>query len=328
MNLTQKIGTGGLFKVEILKKGVVVRTTDFQKNMVLDNFFNKMTAYPSVGSVSSYWYMNLGTGTTPPTGTETALENEIVRKSYNESSAVLTYEDDVAAGVSRFIRTRVYNTVEGDIAGNLSEFGLGGNNANTDLYIRSLFKDPDGNPTVVSLQSDETLRLTHKFIFEMPLEGVVMTGVDIGGDLYQIDIRRHQYAYGMGGNSQYQYWSDLTKHSIYYGQPGCTQAYINGSFTTTDNKWATPSGTSLVSLDSSYERVGQVDGNIMEGHYDVEILASTDTVDNNLLGFGMGHGYYAGAIAYSIYMVWFTPYLKKNPYNKFKFRWTISWGRL
>ena len=138
---------GARFKLIAHKgDGVPTKETEWFNNIVLDAGLARM----SVGT-----WINcccVGTGNTTPAVTQTALASFLASTtSINSTSTELqTTTTPYYRGV-----TLTWRFSEGVAAGNISEVGMGW--GNTTLWNRALVLDTNGNPTTITVLSDEYL---------------------------------------------------------------------------------------------------------------------------------------------------------------------------
>ncbi|OTG58868.1 hypothetical protein B9T36_11055 [Acinetobacter sp. ANC 4204] len=138
---------GARFKLIAHKgDGVATKETEWFNNIVLDTGLARM----SVGT----WISRccVGTGNTTPAVTQTALASFLASTtSINSTSTELqTTTTPYYRGV-----TLTWRFSEGVAAGNISEVGMGW--GNTTLWNRALVLDANGNPTTITVLSDEYL---------------------------------------------------------------------------------------------------------------------------------------------------------------------------
>lgn len=138
-----------------------------QHNLVLDQLLNQVPTYGLYGFMQ---YLCVGTGTTPPSTGQTALDAEIGRTSNN--GGVTDTTTRVADGVYERTVSRLFDFAEAN--GNLTEWGFAAASTGA-LGIRELFRDGGGNPKVVTKTSAYQLRVTYKA--RWTLTPVVQTAV-------------------------------------------------------------------------------------------------------------------------------------------------------
>lgn len=149
-------GPGGLGRGQVW----VAEREGEQHNLILNQFYDALI--PSYGLLGPSQYAVVGTGSTDPSPTQTGLASEVAR-----SNAVPSGESNQAIYISPGVYDikRVYEFTEAQVGGrNLTEWGFapvataGGN-----LMVRELFRDANGTPVVLSLASDQRLRLIYKY---------------------------------------------------------------------------------------------------------------------------------------------------------------------
>ncbi|MHA3054814.1 hypothetical protein E0H77_00500 [Acinetobacter sp. ANC 4633] len=148
MQLQAHSKVGARFKLIVRKASddSIARETDWFHNLVLDTGLNRM----SVGT----WIDRccVGTGNSTPVATQTALNAFLA--STTTRQATTTGTQTTTSPYYRWAKV-TWRFGQGVAAGNVSEVGLGWGNAN--LWNRALIKDANGNPTTITVLSDEYL---------------------------------------------------------------------------------------------------------------------------------------------------------------------------
>ena len=150
MNFQIKNEVGARFKLVARKASTeeITRESEWFTNIVLDTGLTQM----GVGT----WVdrCRVGSGNSTPVATQTQLDSTI--------ASTITMTGTSTNGVQvttkpyyNWLR-RTYRFAEGVAAGNISEVGLGWG-AGTALWNRALVKDLNGNPTTITVLSDEFL---------------------------------------------------------------------------------------------------------------------------------------------------------------------------
>lgn len=121
------------------------------QNLVTDNGLDLMN---SGGFLTE---LSVGTGTTAPTVSDTALDS-LVASTTNAIDRTLDRETVTSPFYTRQVVTFEFGV--GAAAGNLAEVGVG--LSPTDLFSRSLIKDAMGNPTTITVLADEILRVEYE----------------------------------------------------------------------------------------------------------------------------------------------------------------------
>lgn len=130
-------------------------------------------------------YTAIGTGTTPPAQTDTALANEIARTDSNGGfGATEQYVRDSTNNKLRAVinEYRVFNFTN---SYNLTEFGHFTQSTGANCVFRDLFRqdpnDPNSTPVVISVQSGDQLQIIKTVVIEVPwLEttySIIITGM-------------------------------------------------------------------------------------------------------------------------------------------------------
>jgi len=153
-------------------------------NVGLDGLAGRRTVVPGGGSSSMLGYINVGTGTSEPAITDTGLNSFLAATNgtyggLSEDSSV----GDVGEGLPSWRswqRTMAFSI--GSCTGNLTELGMS-NGSNSAYYNRQLFRDEYGDPTVITVQSDEGLRVTVRSVLygPLPVGGEVAGNINIDG---------------------------------------------------------------------------------------------------------------------------------------------------
>lgn len=146
-------GPGGLGREKIW----VVEKEAEQHNLILNQTYDSLMAQYDLLSLARYAVV--GTGSTPPDPTQTGLVSEVARQDYGSllpHALVSDHVYDISATIE-FPETKVGGR-------NLTEWGFSpvstpGNN----LMVRELFRDGSSNPVVLTLATDQRLRLIYKY---------------------------------------------------------------------------------------------------------------------------------------------------------------------
>lgn len=123
-------------------------------NMLLDNAF--------ASSTPTLTYCTVGSGTTPPAGTDTQL---VSRLGSNLSSVGTTVElSTVFVGsVATVARKSTFVFAAGGVVGNVSELALYKSNpiSAVNIVVRALVTDVNGDPTTITLGAGDQLTIEH-----------------------------------------------------------------------------------------------------------------------------------------------------------------------
>ena len=189
-----RLGMSGKYKIMVGKKPGGVES---EQRIVTDWFPNLITngGLDRLGSISftnSSSYCQVGTGNTTPAFTDTQLASYlayVVHGAFADSRNLITLYQQ---------RIITFSFGEGVAAGNLTEIGVGWATSGS-LFSRALILDGDGNPTTITVLSDEYLTVLYSYriygILADSTGSVTFTG-DLGGTYgYKIRHGRFDAAY-------------------------------------------------------------------------------------------------------------------------------------
>ena len=143
----------GWFKIEAIRPDGTRRVlADWFPNLILNGGLDRMG-----GNNDHLNWCQVGSGSTAPVATQTALVNRIagtgtLHANVNGAQASAPYY-----GWAR----RTYRFAQGVAAGNLSEVGVGWATSGS-LFSRALILDGGGSPTTITVLSDEALDVTYE----------------------------------------------------------------------------------------------------------------------------------------------------------------------
>ena len=157
-----------------------------QHNMILNQFYDVLI--PQYGFTGSSQYAAVGTGSTAPNPTQTQLANEIgTSSSPMRTNSVPSGESndiEALATPGEYNIRRVLEFTEAQVGGlNLTEWGFSPvGSYNGPLMTRELFRDGLGNPIVLTLATDQRLRLIYRYKVTVSPTSPQNVSVNIGGD--------------------------------------------------------------------------------------------------------------------------------------------------
>lgn len=156
-------GPGGLGRGKVW----VVEKEAEQHNLILNQTYDVLIGGYGFDSLAKYAVV--GTGSTPPDATQTGLVAEVARTSAGVSGEpdTIARQSDSGPGVGTFIITVKREFTEAQVGGkNLTEWGFSpSGSAGGNLMTRELFRDGQGNPVAITLDSDQRLRLIYAYRF-------------------------------------------------------------------------------------------------------------------------------------------------------------------
>lgn len=146
INIEEKIGAR--FKLVASKAdGRITKETGWFDNIVLDSGIDRMLSDTWGNGVA------VGSGSSTPQKTQTQLDSVIATTTTKNSDTMGT--QTTTEPFYEWVRF-IYRFGEGVAAGNISEVGIIHQNA-TNLWNRALVRDTEGNPTSITILSDEFL---------------------------------------------------------------------------------------------------------------------------------------------------------------------------
>jgi len=178
-----KTGMRGFYRMRAMRPDGRIRPlTDWFPNLITNAGLNL------IGSSASWLTAcQVGSGTTPPSVSDTVLANRIAGTSNRISS------QSSAIGTPPYYATRTitYEFGQGAAAGNLTEVGVGNSTSGPTLFSRALILDGEGQPTTITVLPDEFLQVDYQLRIYPPLDDV-QGQVTISGNTYNYTLRAAQ----------------------------------------------------------------------------------------------------------------------------------------
>lgn len=276
-------------------------------NLILNQGLNRLGHLGSATAILQA--VQVGTGSTPPTVTDSSLANYLNGTSTNQGGF-----SEYIAGPPAYVRTVVTRRFPaGAAAGNLSEVGIGWSSSTGSLFSRALIKDGSGNPTTITVLPAEALDVTYELRLYIP--------GDVTGSITDAASGvTHDYIIRPQNVSSTLYWDAglWSSGTAAVGhQLGSYSWAYNGTIGTAT---ASPSG-------SSY------------GSSSITTL-STAAYSNNsyklvmTMGFGLNEGNLSGGIRsislpnkITAWQVQFTPAIAKTGTKTLSLTFEFSWAR-
>ena len=166
----------GYYKMEAVKISTGERRelTGWFPNIITDGGLDRMaTQYDYLD------YCQVGTGSTQPTASDTALVNRVGANSTAGNFLSRLFSVNGTSPYYRITRI-VHRLTPGRATGNLSEVGMGWASTGS-LFSRALILDSYGNPTTITVLSDEYLDVTYEYRF-YPEESDVTGSITLTGN--------------------------------------------------------------------------------------------------------------------------------------------------
>lgn len=122
------------------------------ENLLTDTFYANITDNYYNANAST---IRVGTGSTPPVGSNTALQAQI-------ASAGLSVSTTFIPALLQGKQSGTATFATGGVIGNISEVGMFDENGS--MYSRALIKDANGDPTTITLTATDQLRVTYTIV--------------------------------------------------------------------------------------------------------------------------------------------------------------------
>lgn len=164
-----RVSLEGFYTMRVIRPDGSCRHESTFSNLILTQGLNRL------GTGGFGGYVQVGSGSTAPLVTDTGMQSFVA----STTSGILSEGGVQAAAPYYGWARRTYRFAEGVAAGNLSEVGIGwalGSN----LFSRALIKDSFGDPTTITVLSDEILDVTYEIRLYAPTTDVTFD-VDITG---------------------------------------------------------------------------------------------------------------------------------------------------
>ena len=266
------------------------------KNLILDVGLN------ALGTTSVVSACKVGTGVTPVAVSQTDLATPLATTSTLQSSS--TGRNSTAPYYTGGRRTFRFN--QGAAAGNLTEVGVtyGGGSS---LFSRALIVDSGGNPTTLTILSDEWLDVTYELRIYQDLAdktfNITLLGVD-----HVVTVRPANVTTNPSYSSYF--FDHFISWYYYYSQ--CS--HYNGTIGTITGS---PSG------------IGSSEGGVSYGAY------SQNSLQRSIIyGVGLNDANLSGGIQSTIintdkciWQVGYSPAIAKDSFKTLTMIYTLSWGR-
>ena len=179
MQIKHTVKVAGKYRLQVIKSdGTISKDSGWFDNLITNGGLDALATNQNFAR-----YCQVGSGSTAPTAGDAALVNKI--GAVDKGLAWCSTNLAGAASSSPYYQYQriVYTFIEGTATGNISEVGVGWG-ATGNLFSRALVVDSYGNPTTITVLSDEKLIVTWEFRY-YPIEtdqtgSVTFTG-NIGG---------------------------------------------------------------------------------------------------------------------------------------------------
>lgn len=298
-----KTGMSGRYKLTAIKPDGRERPlTGWFDNLILNSGLDYKCSYSSTDIIPA---CQVGTGTSTPTNTQTALDNRVMGTGTTQSSS--SGAQGSAPYYGHFIKT--YRFAAAATNYNLTEVGVGSASTGGTLVSRALILDGAGSPTTVTLLTGEILDVSYELrMYPGSVAGdYTQSGVDISGTSTTIVSR----ASSVGDNT----WGTYTVYGLGWAATNSDCTAYNGSLGAVTT---VPSGTTGVMTYSSL-------GSYSTGSYSRSVTFSAGLTVCN---FGSGISAVRNRTAAGYYQYSFSPAIMKDSTMTLALTFNFSWDRV
>lgn len=307
-----EVGFAGYFKMEAVRPDGTRRLlADWQPNLLTD------VGLELLGTSNIAACCHVGTGTSTPAFTDSTLAAWKATNSSKVGDGFYTGSPYGANGVTPPYygwNRGTYRFAAGSATGNITEVGLSNTNTNTNMTCRALVKDGAGNPTTITVLSDEILDVTYEIRMYAPSADATYN-VTISGTVYTFTVRA--CAVGQGN---------------YWGWPIVYQAgyNFNGAYGFNSNA-ATYKGFALAAVTAA-SPTGTTTGSPTSSSVDA-YASGTRQRDFTLTWSTAQATDAAGVSGFTIlttrgyYQIGVSPTIPKNSTNNLSIKFRVSWAR-
>lgn len=231
-----KFQFGAIFQIEKFKSdGTITYSGPEFHNLVLDCGLLSIFNYSATSMIT---YLNIGSGTSTPTETQTGLDNRLYTTNtlFNSTNYYNYVIDQTTTYYVK--RTKIFQFNVGTCTGSISELGLS-RLSNAEYFNRQLIKDAQGNPTTLVIAADEGLRITCEVrmyidpatqlwseVIDLDLGGATGGTVTMSNGLSTRSIAFSQFASGLQGQLSYLTWPPDKYPNNYNATNGHPFAFI------------------------------------------------------------------------------------------------------
>lgn len=164
--LSPKIGIGNFYRLEAfnVEDGRTRWLTDWFHNNITDQGLNLCAT-----NTDRYKACQIGSGNTPPSNADTGLQTFVAGTVSSTWISITNQSSTIPYYVETYLR---YNFTTGAVVGNMSEVMIGTAASGGSCFSRELIRDSGGNPTTITVASNEALRVHYKIRHYPPISDV------------------------------------------------------------------------------------------------------------------------------------------------------------
>ena len=324
MNLTTKVRLAGKYRLEIrkAKDGSLRQELEFD-NLIVDAGMNLFSRATSGFPLS---YCMVGTGTTTPTFADTQLANKVANTVLGSGAlgtSVGTSTSEPYYGYGRC----TYRFLPGSLNNvNLTEVGISLGNSTTLVFSRALIVDGNGDPTSITVLSDEFLDVTYELRLYPPVDDQTdtITITNVGS----INVTRRPIAVTASSNEPG--WGPSAAST---GALSISRSFISSPENTNLSVRVSGAQTALVAKTNAWNSVATLVATSSSVSYSAYVAGSFEQNMTYILGLDAGNttggvGFFQFAIrGLGAYQYLFDSKIAKNNTNTLRFNMKAVWSR-
>ena len=198
MNIAMNIKVTGEYNLVITKPNGTKIETGWFDNLILDQGLDRMGIQTAMYGPTMIENCQVGTGTTPPSSSQIALDNHLAGTSYSVwgNNPPPYIRTDNGAPTYSVTTTFEFHFAQGSVVGNITEVGVGWGSSGSTLFSRALILDGLGAPTVLTIISMDQLTVKYRITLYPPTDDV-LGSVTISGTPYSYTARMARILQGI-----------------------------------------------------------------------------------------------------------------------------------
>lgn len=299
-----KPSVAGYYKIE------AVNADTGEKRVVADWFPNLITniGLNGMGNKAVLTTCSVGSSSTTPAVTDSDIGSLVARTS------TITYNGSTTSGSSPYYGSYIttWRFGIGVAAGNLSEVTTGWVETTTYYaFSRSLILDGSGNPTTITILSNEFLDITYELRLYAPTDDVVMD-ITLAGDTYHCTVRPASVTTTFWGPNLYNYGGPKILYGGYVSVYSGTIGAVTGG----------PSGTSVAADSSgSYLSALTYESNSLTRKW--YVIFGLDSANFS----GGIQSLYFSIVNFGQWQIGFSPAIPKDNTKTLRLDFGVTWAR-
>lgn len=318
MKFQSHVKVGARFQAQLYKADGSVKQSALFCNLVLNQGLDLMGTETYFGGIA------VGTGNSDPVVSQVDLDARIARSTTSQGSISVVY---TAEPVPKYTLTRTFRFNAGTLNNvNLSEVCIISSSSPYKAFNRALIRDASGNPTTITVLSDEYLDVTGFLDFYPEMTDVTQVINLVDGNNVPINPMTLTIRPAYVGNASYPPRDPGQSAASIYGavqllsgQNNQTQLYSGDIGAITEK----PAGTALASID--YNSTANV-----QGIQDAYVAGSYKRTGRLIVKLNAGNGTIKSLFCITSlhsYQVQFDPPIVKKNTQILTIPMEISWGR-